>query len=49
MTPSDFLLFSLQLLAVCAVFGLAQGVIDLEDDDDDQDGGTLQPVYVRNR
>lgn len=50
MTGLDLLLLCLQAIAVGVVLGLAQGIIDLEnDDDDDQDGGILQPVYVTNR
>ena len=50
MTGPELLLLSLQAIALGAVLGLAQGLIDLEnDDDDDQDGGILQPVYVTNR
>lgn len=50
MTGLNLFLLCLQAIALGAVLGLAQGLIDLEnDDDDDQDGGILQPVYVRSR
>ena len=50
MTGLDLLLLCLQALALGAVLGLAQGVIDLEnDDDDDQGGGILQDRLRENR
>lgn len=50
MTVFDIFFLCLQAITLGAVLGLAQGLIDLEnDDDDDQDGGILQPVYVTSR
>lgn len=50
MTMHDFLVLSLRFLALSSILGLAVGLIDIEDDDDnDPGGGTLIPCYATNK
>ncbi len=50
MTLHDFLWYGFQTFATFFVLGVASIVFETEnDDDDDQDGGILQPCYVTNR
>ena len=46
MTLHQFLLIGFQLFATAFVLGVATVILDTEDDDDDRDGGILQPVTV---
>lgn len=43
------LIFFLKTIALFVVLGIAHVIFELENDDDDDDRGTLQPVYVTNR
>ena len=43
-----FLLFGAKFFTTFFVLGVASVILDA-DDDDDQDGGILQPCYVTNR
>ncbi len=46
----DFLLLGAKVFSTLFVLGVASIVFETEnDDDDDQDGGILQPCYVTNR
>jgi len=46
----DFLLFGAKFFSTFFVLGVASAILDAEnDDDDDQDGGILQPCYVTNQ
>ena len=48
MNLHDFFLYGYQLFGTCFVLGAAYSILnEIDDDDDDQDGGILQPVYVR--
>ena len=42
-------LIALKLLCTFFVLGIASVVFEVNDDDDDQDGGTLQPNHVTNK
>ena len=45
-----FLYFGAQFFTTLFVLGVASAILDAEqDDDDDQDGGILQPCYVTNQ
>ncbi len=48
MTLHQFLLIGYQLFATCFVLGVATIILETEEDgdDDDSDGGILQPVRV---
>lgn len=46
----DFLLFGAKFFSTFFVLGVASIILETEDnDDDDQDGGILQPAYVTSR
>jgi hypothetical protein len=47
MTLHDFLLFGAQCFSTLFILGVATVVLEIDDDDDDRDGGILQPCYVR--
>ena len=51
MTLYDFIYYGAQAFTTFFVLGVASIVLELaeDDDDDDQDGGILQPCYVRNQ
>lgn len=42
-------LIALKLLCTFFVLGVASVVFEANDDDDDQSGGTLQPIRVPNK
>ena len=46
MTLHQFLLIGYQLFATAFVLGVAAIILDTEDDDDDRDGGILEPIRV---
>ena len=46
MTLHQFLLIGYQVFATCFVLGVASIILEVEDDDDDSDGGILQPVRI---
>lgn len=45
----SFLYFGAQFFTTLFVLGVASVILDAEDDDDDQDGGILQPCYATNQ
>lgn len=48
MTLYDFLYYGAQFFATFFVLGVASVILEAsDDDDDDQDGGILQPCYVK--
>jgi len=48
MTLYDFLYFGSQCFTTLFALGVASVILKpVDDDDDDQDGGTLQPCYVK--
>ena len=48
MNLHDFLLFGAQFFSTFFVLGVAAVILEpFDDDDDDQDGGILQPCYVK--
>lgn len=51
MTLYDFLYYGAQAFTTFFVLGVATVILDPfgDDDDDDRDGGILQPCYVRNQ
>ncbi len=49
MTLQTFLWFAFQAFSTFFVLGVASVVLAEDNDDDDQDGGILQPCYVTNQ
>jgi len=50
MSLLDMVWYLIQLVMTVFVLGCAYELLELgDDDDDDMDGGILQPVYVTNR
>ena len=50
MTLYTFLIVGAKLFSTLFVLGVASVILEpFDDDDDDRDGGILQPVYVTNR
>ena len=48
-TVPFFIVVALRVLFTLFIVGVFYEVTEQNDDDDDFDGGTLQPVYVKNR